>query len=137
QLTGGENDDLDLFLIQDLNGDGEFDFETEQIAASTTPESEERITIQLPEDGNYLIAVHGWSVAPEGSTFDISTLAVQGDGIEASGAPEGAISPNRVYDFDVRFDTAGLAPGAYTGVVTIGPPQGPSAVLVFANVTVQ
>src|SRR5690606_31197453 len=63
QLTGGENDDLDLFLIQDLNGDGEFDFETEQIAASTTPESEERITIQLPEDGNYLIAVHGWSVA--------------------------------------------------------------------------
>ncbi|MEZ4523052.1 MAG: S8 family serine peptidase [Thermomicrobiales bacterium] len=137
QVVGGENDDIDLYLIQDLNGDGEFDFATEQVAASTTSTAQESITIQLPEDGNYLIAVHGWAVPPDGSTFDISTLAVQGDGISTSGAPEGSISPNRVYNFDVAFDTEGLEAGAYTGLVTIGPPEGPSAVLVFANVTIE
>ncbi|CAN5773305.1 hypothetical protein BH23CHL2_BH23CHL2_29620 [soil metagenome] len=137
QIAGGENDDIDLFLIQDLNSDGEYDFATEQIAASTTPTSEERITIQLPDDGNYLIAVHGWAIPPEGSVFDIGTLAVQGDGIQTSGAPEGSISPYRTYNFSVEFDTAGLTPGPYTGLVTIGPPEGPSAVLLFANVTIE
>lgn len=137
QVAGGENDDVDLFLIQDMNGDGEYDFATEQVAASTTATAEESITIQLPEDGNYLIAVHGWAVPGGSSTFDIGVLAVQGEGIDTSGAPDGSISPYRTYDFDVAFDTAGLAPGPYTGLITIGPPEGPSAVLVFANVTIE
>ena len=137
QIAGGENDDIDLYLIQDLNGDGEFDFASEQIAASTTATADERITIQLPDDGNYLIAVHGWAIPPDGSTFDIGVLAVQGEGISTSGAPDGSISPYRAYDFGVEFDTEGLEPGGYTGLITIGPPEGPSAVLVFADVTIE
>ncbi len=137
QVSGGENDDIDLYLIKDFNADGEFDFATEQVAASTTSTAQESITIQLPEDGDYLIAVHGWAVPPDGSVFDIGVLAVQGDGISTSGAPDGSISPYRAYDFDVQFDTEGLEPGEYTGLVTLGPPEGPSAVLVFANVTVE
>jgi hypothetical protein len=138
QVSGGENDDIDLFLIKDFNGDGEFDFATEQVAASTTSTAVESITIQLPEDGDYLIAVHGWAVpSEEGSVFDIGVLAVQGDGISTSGAPDGTINPYRAYNFDVAFDTEGLAAGSYTGLVTIGPPEGPSAVLVFANVTIE
>ena len=137
QVIGGANDDIDLFLIQDLNGDGEYDFATEQIAASTTATAQERITIQLPEDGNYLIAVHGWAVPPDGSVFDIGVLAVQGDGITTNGAPDGSISPYRAYNFDVVFETEGLDPGTYTGLITVGPPEGPSAVLVFSTVTIE
>ena len=137
QVSGGENDDVDLFLIKDMNGDGEYDFATEQVASSTTSTADERITIQFPEDGNYLIAVHGWAIPADGSTFDIGVLAVQGHGIDTSGAPDGSISPYRSYNFDVKFDTEGLDAGQYTGLITIGPPEGPSAVLVFANVTIE
>lgn len=137
QVIGGENDDIDLFLLQDLNGDGEFDFESETIASSTTPTAEERINIQLPEDGDYMLAVHGWAVPGGESTFDLSLLAVQGENISTTNVPEGQINPNRPYDFTVDVDTEGLTAGRYAGVLTIGPPEGPSAVIVFIDYTIE
>lgn len=135
--VGAETDDIDLYVLRDINEDGEFDFESEQVASSTTPGAEEHVSIQLPEDGDYLVAVHGWSVPSEtGSAFDLSILAVQGDDVQASGAPEGAVPAFQNVDLQVDFNTEGLEPGQYTGLVTLGPPEGPSAVLVFVDYTV-
>ena len=104
----------------DLGGQVRFEGEVWMATAN------ERITIQLPEDGNYLVAVHGWAIPAGSSTFNIGVLAVQGDGVSTDGAPDGPISPYRVYNLDVRFDTEGLAPGPYTGLITVGPPEGPN-----------
>lgn len=137
QTTGAEGDDIDLFLLYDFNGDGAFDFNTELISASTTPTAEESIRILLPLDGDYQLLVHGWAIPAGESAFDLLINAVQGNAIQTSNAPEGQISPNRLYTFNVDFDTTGLAPGSYTGVITLGPPEGPSAVQVFVEYMIE
>lgn len=135
--VGGDDDDIDLFVLRDINEDGEFDFDTEVVATSTTPTADEHVRIVFPQDGDYLIAVHGWAIPGGTSTVDLSILAVQGDDIQASDVVEGALPAFQNEDFNVNLDTEGLEPGEYTGLVTLGPPEGPSAVLVFVNYTVR
>lgn len=130
QLTGQAPDDLDLFLAYDFNGDGEFDFSSELIAVSGTPTAEESITVRLPQDGLYQVYVHGWAVPEGNSTFDLAINLVQGNDISVTDLPEGGIEPNQTYTFRIEFDAEGLEPGVYSGLVTLGPPQGPGAVLV-------
>jgi hypothetical protein len=135
-VLGGEADDLDLFVLYDADGDGQFNWDTEVVAASTTATAQEFIQIQLPPDGEYLIAVHGWSLPAGEGTFDIAINAIQGADISTSNLPEGEISPNRAYDFNFELATDGLAPGVYFGLVSLGPPEGPSAALITLTVEI-
>jgi hypothetical protein len=136
-LDGPDADDLDLFLAYDFNGDGEFDLASEQIAASTTSTADESVSLSLPADGLYKIYVHGWSVPSNESAFTLTVNAPQGHDIVVEDAPEGGINANRGYKFDVVLDTTGRAPGTYFGVITIGPPEGPSAVVVDVAFTIR
>lgn len=135
-VVGQEADDLDLFVLYDANGDGQFDWGSELVASSTTATAVESITIQLPPDGEYLVVVHGWAVPAAESTFDIQINAVQGDDVTTSNLPEGAISPNRVYDFNFELNVEGYAPGLYFGLVTLGPPEGPTAAIITLAVEI-
>jgi len=57
-----EEADLDLYLFRDDDEDGEFE-SGEELARSWSSTSAESIEIDTPEDGNYSVAVHGWSVS--------------------------------------------------------------------------
>ena len=57
-----EEADLDLFLFRDDDEDGLFE-SGEEVARSWGSTSSESIEIDSPEDGNYSVAVHGWSVS--------------------------------------------------------------------------
>ena len=57
-----EEADLDLYLFRDDDENGEFE-SGEELARSWSSTSAESIEIDSPEDGNYSVAVHGWSVS--------------------------------------------------------------------------
>ena len=61
-MDAHEEADLDLYLFRDDNEDGEFE-SSEELARSWSGTSAESIEIDTPEDGNYSVAVHGWSVS--------------------------------------------------------------------------
>lgn len=128
-IDGQDGDDLDLYLLYDANGDGAFD-PTETIASSATAAPDEAVSITLPADGDYLIAVHGWSVPAGETTFDLAVNAVQGTSVQATGVPEGGILAGQRYSFRVEITAGGYEPGTYSGLITLGPPEGPAAVLI-------
>ncbi|MEX2315279.1 MAG: S8 family serine peptidase, partial [Thermomicrobiales bacterium] len=127
--TGQEGDDIDIYLLYDFNGDGEFTGD-ELVGASTTPTADEQIRITLPEAGEYMLLVQGWAIPAGESTFDLSINIVQGDDISVSGLPEGEITPGAHYTFTIEFAPEGVAPGVYEGLIALGPPEGPAAILI-------
>ncbi len=126
---GQEGDDIDLYLLYDFNDDGEFTGD-ELVGASTTPTAEEHIRITLPLPGEYLLLAQGWSIPTEESTFDLTINIVQGDDITVSGLPEGAITAGFPQTFTIEFSPEGVAPGVYEGLIALGPPEGPAAILI-------
>jgi hypothetical protein len=132
EINGTDRDDLDLYVLYDFNGDGELTAD-EVVGQSTTSSADESVTLTLPPDGLYGIWVHGWAVSGGESTFDIAVNAVQGTNVSVSDLPEGEIVAGRTYNFKVDINGEGLEPGVYSGLVVLGPPEGPSAVLVYVN----
>ena len=78
KMNAHEDSDLDLFLFRDSNGDGTFS-SGEEIARSWSGSSAETIRIVDPEDGNYSVAVHGYSVPSGTVQFWIDIEVVGGD----------------------------------------------------------
>jgi hypothetical protein len=136
QTGNSPDNDIDLFLLYDGDGDEIFDWGSEVIGSSTTPGDEEIVSVIFPADGDYMIAVHGWSVPAGTGTFDLTVTAVQGDDLSVGGLPVGAISPGVPYEFDVIYDASGFDPGTYYGLVLLGPPEAPGAVAIPVEVTV-
>jgi hypothetical protein len=63
------NLDIDVFLFLDANGNGKVD-KDEEIANSAGGSAFERILLQNPRKGPYILLIHGYSV-PENSRFDL------------------------------------------------------------------
>ncbi len=136
ETSNSPGNDIDLFLLFDANDDGIFDWATEVIGSSTTPGDHEIVSVTFPADGDYMVAVHGWSVPAGTGTFDLTVTAVQGTYLAVSNLPAGPISPSVPYDFDVEYDASGLASGIYYGLVLLGPSEAPGAVAIPVEVTV-
>ncbi len=79
QMDSYEDADLDLYVFRDSDEDGVFE-SGEEIKKSTSGSSSESITIDEPADGNYSIAVLGWSVS-ESVQFWIDVEIVAGDSL--------------------------------------------------------
>ena len=62
RMDAFEEADLDLYLFRDSDEDGEFE-SNEEVTRSWSSTSAESIDILSPSDGNYSVAVHGWSVS--------------------------------------------------------------------------
>lgn len=120
--------DIDLYL---------YDPTGKLAGSSTTPTDQEFVSVLFPMDGEWTIAVHGWSVPAGEATFDLTINAVQGFNLSVSNLPVGAIEANRTYHFDLAWNTTGFAPGIYSGLVLLGPPEAPGAVTVPVTVTVR
>jgi hypothetical protein len=127
------SDDLDLFLVYDANDDGIFTND-EVIASSTTPTSNEFVSVSFPADGDYQVWVQGWSVAGNPS-FDLTIDAVQGFDISVDSAP-GAILAGGNGDLTVGWDITGRAAGTYGGLILFGPLEAPGLFSVPLEVVV-
>lgn len=114
--------DIDLYVIRDSNGDGYFDWNTEMVGMSAGAGASEKVSIPLPADGAYRVAVHGYEVRPSPSAFSIRIGAVEGNQIAAQ-PPAGRVLPGSTADLGVRSQptTAG------EGIVFIGPRGAPTA----------
>jgi hypothetical protein len=127
--TMAEAGDIDLFLLYDRNGDGNFDFASEVLASSTTATGNEHIKVTFPPDGNYLVAVHGWGIEP-GADFTIDMNVVQGTDLTVTGLPAGPYQPNTPINFQINWhlDAPLPANGEAFGLILLGPPGAESAI---------
>jgi hypothetical protein len=132
--ASAEASDIDLYLLYDANGDGEFTFPDELIGASTTPASDERVLVRNPADGAYQIWVHGWSVAGAG-TFTLIIDAIQGFDVTVTNVPPGPLPADTPVELQVCYEKE-LAPGdSFKGEVLLGPTVAPGVIIVPVNVT--
>jgi hypothetical protein len=121
-------EDIDLYVVRDANGDGNFTSD-EIVASSATASGGESVTMVRPPDGNYQVWVHGFSVsAPQ--PFPLTVDAVQGNDLTVSGVPSGPVAANTPVTLHVSFDK-GMTPGQdYKGELQLGPSTAPTAVTV-------
>ena len=82
-----EEADLDLYLFRDNDEDGVFE-SNEEVDRSWSGTSSESIEVDNPEDGNYSIAVHGWSVS-ESVQFWIDVEIIAGTALTVLNAKIG------------------------------------------------
>jgi hypothetical protein len=135
--TFDASNDLDLFLVYDANGDGNFT-SNEIIGSSTTPSGAEHIRVSSPADGDYQVWVQGWSVTDATTVQELRVDVVQGIDVTVTGAPVGAVPAGTPVTLTVAFDRTGdpMEVGAtYRGVVLLGPEEAPAALSVPLELT--
>lgn len=124
--TSSVNDiDLDLYVLRDANSDDRFDWLTELVALSGDITASEKVSIPLPADGRYRIAVHGYRVRPEPQTANVRIDAIQGNNMTVQ-VPWGRVTPGQ--SVDLTIDGSSSGPGE--GIILIGPTGAPSAMQV-------
>lgn len=123
-IDGREGDDLDLFLRQDVDGDGAFS-ERETVASSTSATAHETVSLRQPiAPGRYLVMVHGYRVAGGSGAFSLTTDQLAGDNLKISTAA-GDIAAGQTAEFQVCPLTPADGDGPLRGLVTLGPAGAP------------
>jgi hypothetical protein len=120
--------DVDLFVVHDANGDGAFT-NAEIVASSTTATGNEAVELIRPADGNYQIWVQGWSVSGT-PTFPLSINPLQGTDLTVTGLPTGPITAGTPVTRQVAFVKPMVAGEDYFGELLLGPPTAPTALKV-------
>jgi|GEM_PF-3592392 len=109
--------DLDIYL-QRKEGNS---FVTVDQSAGAT--ASERITVRLPEAGEYRVIVNGY-VSPPNSRYELRIRNLEGSDITVSGLPPGAVAANQPVTLTLTY------PAAFSdvrhGVVFFGPPDAPT-----------
>jgi len=127
-ITGRPTDDLDLFIVFDRDGDGQFNAQTETIAVANGPQASERIQLRTEQPaGRYQVWVQGASVAGGTSTFDLDIRALSGDNVRVVNPPS-EIQGGRTYPLEVCVSGVDLAtaPAEQAGAVILGPAGAPT-----------
>lgn len=75
-IDGRDVDDLDLFVLRDVDGDGQFVDPDERVAASAGSTADEMVTLVDAPGGRYQVWVLGYEVAGGVATFD-ATIDVE------------------------------------------------------------
>jgi hypothetical protein len=122
------NQDIDLWLVFDDNGDGQFTAD-EIVASSATGSGNESLEVVLPEDGDYEVWVQGFAISGT-PAFQLTIDPVQGGDLTVSGLPAGAVPAGTPVTIHVDFSKAMTAGQAYFGELLIGPPSAPTALSV-------
>lgn len=126
-------DDVDLYVVRDANGDGQFTT-SEIVGSSTTSSAHEAVTLVRPADGNYQIWAQGWAVSgtPTG-VLKIDPIA--GNDITVTGVPSGPIAANTPVTLTGTFNKAMTAGQSYFGEILLGPTVAPTAMRVPVKIT--
>jgi hypothetical protein len=127
------DDDIDLFLVRDANGDGAFT-NNEIIGSSTGGTgADEHITAVRPVDGNYQVWLQGWSIsgAAETNQAGLTIFPVQGNDLVVAGAPSGPVAAGETVTLKVTYNKPAMVAGqSYFGELHLGPSVAPSALQV-------
>ena len=126
--TDDPNNDLDLFLVLDQNGDGNFTAD-EIVAVSAGATGEESISASNPPDGDYQVWVHGYGVTGT-PTFQLTVDAVQGNDLTVTGIPAGAVPAGTPVTLHVEYNKSMTAGQDYFGELKLGPPSAPDLMTV-------
>ncbi len=131
RMTTG--DDIDLFVVRDANGDGNFT-NAEIVGASTTPTGDEFVQLNLPPDGNYQVWVQGWAVTGT-PTAELTIDPIQGNDLTVT-APSGPVPAGTPVTVTVDYSKLDMVDGQdYFGLLMLGPPSAPAAISVPITVT--
>lgn len=125
--TVSDAGDIDLFVLYDFNADGDFNFDSEVVGSSTTSTANESMSIVMPPDGDYLVAVQGWAAA--NADFDLTISTVQGDDLLVVDVPAGPYQPNVPINFNIEWmlDEPLAAGASAEGLLLAGPVGAPTA----------
>jgi hypothetical protein len=123
----GKGSDIDLFVY---GPDGSL------MGASLTASDTELVSILLPQDGTYTIAVHGYNVPGGSDTFELTINAIEGYDISIVSAPA-SIPAGGEGEIQILVDTTGFAPGMYYGLVMLGPAAAPALLQVPVEIMVE
>jgi Subtilase family len=126
-------EDIDLFVVYDANGDGNFT-NGEIVGSSTTGTADEHVTLIAPPDGDYQIWAQGWNVSGT-PTFKLTIDPIQGSDMTVSGVPDGAIPAGTPVTIHVDFTKSMTAGQDYFGELLLGPPTAPTALKVPIKIT--
>lgn len=126
EIIASESPDVDLFVGQDLNGDGNAT-EDELVALSASGTALEKVVLDDPAAGSYWVLVQNWQES--GSSPDAITLAtaVLNGADTGSARIEGPAAQAQLEPFDLRvfWDLEAPADGArYYGWATLGTDAG-------------
>jgi hypothetical protein len=126
--------DIDLFVVYDANGDGTFT-NAEIVAASATGTGNEFVELTTPPDGDYQVWLQGWSISGT-PTAKLTIDAIQGNDLTVSGTPAGPVPAGTPVTLTVSYAKAGMVDGEdYFGELLLGPPSAPTALAVPIKVT--
>jgi hypothetical protein len=126
--------DIDLFVVYDENGDGSFTND-EIVGASATGTGDEFVELTRPADGNYQVWLQGWSISGT-PTAKLTITPVQGEDLTVTGEPTGPVPAGTPVTLTVSYDKADMEDGVdYLGELLLGPPSAPAALAVPITVT--
>lgn len=123
--SGLPGNDLDLYLLFDENDNGAFDWNNEILARSIGYYSDEFVTVDLPQDGDYLIAVHGARVSNPPAQFDLRVLPVAGNDLSLI-VPSGPIAVGETA-VTLNWNKTVTLGETWQGVIYLGPATAPGA----------
>jgi hypothetical protein len=125
--------DIDLFVVFDANGDGQFTTD-EVVASSATGTGDESVDLIRPSDGNYQIWVQGFAVTGTPTT-QLTINAIQGNDLTVSGAPSGPLPAGTPVTLHVTYNKAMTAGQDYFGEILLGPTTAPTALTVPVKIS--
>jgi hypothetical protein len=120
--------DVDLFVVFDANGDGQFTLD-EIVASSATGTGDESVDLIRPSDGAYQVWLHGFGITGTPQT-QLTIDAIQGNDLTVTGAPSGPLPAGTAVTLHVAFSKAMTAGQDYFGELLLGPSSAPSALTV-------
>ncbi|MFQ6127280.1 MAG: S8 family serine peptidase, partial [Thermoplasmata archaeon] len=128
--------DLDLGIFLDANGNKEAEA-NEFVEYDADADADEQVKLKAPKDGQYIVKVLGFSTRDPGH-FDIEiSVTIAGvEGYKMVDAPEGPIQANVPLSFGMTWKFMGDSEDRdYGGVLTIGPPGAPEAILIPVTIS--
>jgi hypothetical protein len=122
-VTGADDADLDLFVVRDINEDGQFTTQ-EVVASSTTSTANESVRIWKPVTGTYQVWVQGWQVPGDTTPANIKIELLGGDRVyvESDG---GDIVPDEPNVFRVCLREGDPVEPDEEGLLIMGPEAAP------------
>jgi subtilase family protein len=125
--TALPNNDIDMFVLYDADGNGTFSFPAEVVGSSTSASGDEEVTLTRPGDGNYQVWVHGFGVTGTPS-FPLTEDIIQGTDMTATVSPTGPVSAGTPVTVHVTFSKSMTSGQDYFGELLLGPLSAPTAV---------
>ncbi len=94
------DDNLEMYLMQDQDGDGHFAWPKELVQRLTAPVAQGMFVPERSGPGAYELWIHGAGVSGTGSEFGLDVVAISGDELRLAGLPR-SVKAGEATSFEV------------------------------------